>query len=141
MITRFSLGLSASVFVSLLVTACTETPGSDRIMAIPEQTQIQAHAACQGEQGLTNGAAVEVLELGNGRVVASTLNGNGVTLAQARAVNQCARAKLLGGQTGEPVAVRTRPVFSESAVADDGISGCKRGHGVFQGGSSICPGY
>ncbi|WGI21314.1 hypothetical protein [Amylibacter sp. IMCC11727] len=135
---RFSFGLSAPVFISLLVTACTETPSADKIALIPEQTQIQAHAACQAEQGLVHGAAVEVLEMSNGRVIASTLNGDDVTVAQARAVNQCARAKLLGGQTG---AVSTPVAVVQKAPEKEGLYGCKKGHGVFQGGSTICPGY
>lgn len=144
---RFSSGLTASLFTLVAVAACTETPGADRIMAMPEQVQIQAHAACHAEQGLVNGATVEILELNNGQVIASTLNGNGVSLAQARAVNQCARAKLLGGQSNTVASVQSRPVGEQAPIAAQqpthpvGLVGCVQGGGVIQGGVRLCPGY
>ena len=147
MITRFSASLSVSILSLVAVAACTETPGADQISAIPEQVQVQAHANCQAEQGLVNGAAVQILELGNGKIIASTLNGNGVTLAQARAVNQCAQRKLLNGQTTAIAPVQSRPVVvaEKPVVAHqntyDGLAGCVQGGGVIQGGVRMCPGY
>lgn len=144
MTTRLPFGLSAVLLSSIALTACTATPGADQILAMSEQTQVQAHAACQAEQGLRGGAAIEILELGNGRVAATTLNGNGVSLAQARAVNQCARAKLLGGQTTAVAPVQTQSVVAvpqqhqSHRVAQPG---CIVGGGVLQGGLRMCPGY
>ena len=137
MISRFFAVLSLSSFA---VAACTETPNTDRIVAIPEQVQVQAHAACQAEQGLVNGAAIEILELSNETVLATTLNGNGVTSSQARAVNQCARAKLLNGQAGAVASVQSRPDVAPQKT-NTGQLGCVKGMGVLQGGLRVCPGY
>ena len=139
-ITRLPLGLSAVLLTSVVLSACSETPGADQISAISEQTQINAHAACKAEQGSRSGAAIEILELGNGRVVASTLNGNGVTLAQARAVNQCAQAKLLGARSTAVVPVQSRPIADQGSKRI-GQAGCLQGGGVLQGGLRLCPGY
>ncbi len=113
-------------------------------MSIPESVQVQAHATCQAEQGIQGVASVEVLELGDGRVVASTLDGGGVSLNQARSINQCAQAKLLGRKT--TVAPQSiQPVVAapvrQQAPLNDGLSGCVKGGGVLQGGLRICPGY
>lgn len=143
MITRISAGLSLSL---LALAACTDAPSADRIMTIPEAVQVQAHGFCQAQQGLAGGAPVEILELSNGGVIATTINGNGVTIAQARAVNQCARARMLSGNTTAVAPVQARPAVAAAPVAAQqqthaGVPGCVPGAGVIQGGLRMCPGY
>lgn len=139
MITRFS----APHLSLLAVAACTETSGADQISSIPEDVQVRAHATCQAQQGLTTCATLQIVELGNGKVIASTLIGNGVSLAQARAINQCAQAKLLGGRTTAAAPVQSRPVVAAQPVqkTHDGQVGCVQGRGVLQGGLKLCPGH
>ena len=91
----------AAMLATAVLSGCVgggASSGADQIIALPEAVQRQAHLACQAEQGVALPEALNVLRLRSGGTVVSTINGPGLSLAAARAVNQCARARLLSGQ-------------------------------------------
>jgi hypothetical protein len=144
MTTRSLSSISVMVVAGVLLAACSETPGADKILALPEAVQRQAHLVCQAEQGVNIPEAINVLRLNDGRVVVSVVNGPGLSLSQARAINQCARTKLLSepassSSTLEPT-LAIQPV-REPNTAFEAVAGCVQGGGVLQGGTAICPGY
>jgi len=152
MVVRLISVTSAMLVAAALLSACSGTPGADQILALPEAVQRQAHLTCQAEQGINIPEAISVLRLNDGRVIVSVINGPGLSLAQARTINQCASGKLLSGQTPfgsatEPTLVRSADVtptnqhVRQSTVAIDTPAGCVRGLGKLQRGTLICPGY
>lgn len=153
-----SLGILAAL------AACAPTPGADYIISQPEAVQIAAHEACFQQQGIAAPFVPNVLRLNDGRVVVSAVNGNGVSLAQARAVNQCAQNRLLGGGVVAPVGAGTyvapAPVPALAPSTGSGVYvvptvtgtgtyvapirrgvGCVEGRGALQAGTEICVGY
>ncbi len=144
---------STAVVATTFLSACSGTYGADQILAMPEDVQRQAIMSCQADQGLNIPEAVNVLRLNNGSVAVSVVNGPGLPLAQARAINQCAQAKLLSGQSYTPAPAATQPATQrpapvatfepvyQTSVANDAPAGCVRGQGTMQGGSLVCPGY
>ncbi|MEM9437014.1 MAG: hypothetical protein AAGA15_08235 [Pseudomonadota bacterium] len=86
--------LTALGFVGALALSACSTPGADTLLALPEAVQLQALQACQNEQGAVPPEAIQVLRLDNGGASVFVANGPGVTLGQARALNQCSTAKL-----------------------------------------------
>lgn len=143
---------STSVYSAFLIaagflSACTGSPAADQILAVSETGQRQAQLACQAEQGINIPEALNIHRLNDGRVLVSTVNGPGLPLAQARTINQCARAKLLNGQTTtahEQLPAETAyaaQTIQQPADILDGPAGCIRGGGTIQGGDLICPGY
>ena len=112
--------------------------------------------SCQAEQGVNIPEAVHVLRLNDGRVVVSAANGPGLSISQARTINQCKRAKLLSESVSISSRIEPTPVaqlYSEPVATfkphttfniETGVSirfACVRGGGVLQGGTAICPGY
>jgi hypothetical protein len=136
------------------------TPGADQILALPEAVQRQAHATCLAGQGINAPEAIQTLRLRDGRVSVFVADGPGVSLAQARSANQCARAQLLaGGGTapsyqGQPVYEAAPPVYqdqyttaapgywsSQPGAAVSYPVSCDAGMGSLQRGDLVCPGY
>ncbi|WP_112309125.1 hypothetical protein [Pseudogemmobacter bohemicus] len=162
----FSLRLFAALGGCLVVAACGG-PESYARQALPETVQRNAILECQAEAGMNKPEAIQKLDLRSGasRDVFMT-NTYGVTLGQARAINQCKQAKLdariasgLGGSSlpaGEPAtaipSIDTRlrganvtpaPLGGNSPTAGAGASPpaseeCRAGGGVFQGGAAYC---
>lgn len=137
----------AFVILGLVVVGCSDTPNADQIISQTEERQLQAHFDCQYELGLDAPEAIQSLPLKDGRVVVSTVNAAGLSLAQARAVNQCAQAKLSNPATVYHTAVDVIPspaslAAQQTAAAQKrDLPGCRKGAGVLQGGVSICPKY
>ena len=77
---------------------------------MPEAVQRQAIMACQAERGINIPEAVNVLRISQTSVAVSVVNGPGLSLTQARAINQCAQAKLLNN----PASVVAEPSCSKS---------------------------
>ncbi len=154
MATRSFQVTSATLMSVAFLSACTSSPGTDIILALPESVQRQAHMACQAEQGINIPEAINVLRLNDGRVLVSVVNGPGLSLSQARGINQCASAKLLNEHAStlpaqEPApttptpqqpapAIQTAP---ETYIGLTSVPGCRPGGGILQGGTSTCPGY
>lgn len=144
---------STLLLTTTLISACSGTPGADQILSLSESTQRQAVMECQAEQGLNIPEALSVLRLNDGRVTVSMVNGSNVSLTQARAINLCARAKLINTAPAlQPVATEINapkqqyaaPIVEHTVQAsstDYRPPNCITGGGVFQGGTSICPGY
>ena len=138
----------------MLLGACSGTPGAEQIISQPESVQRQALMACQAEQGVNIPEALNVLRLSDGRVIVSAVNGPGLSLSQARAINQCGQARLLGtqipaqqGYVEVPVAQPAQSYPSQTAASRavphqpaGAPFGCVESGGVLQGGSAICPG-
>ena len=162
----FSLRIFAALGVCLIGAACGG-PESYARQALPETVQRNAILECQAEAGINKPEAIQKLDLRSGasRDVFMT-NTYGVTLGQARAINQCKHAKLdariasgQGGSslpTGEPgtaipsintrvsgASVAAEPRTGNSPTAGAGVSPpayreCRAGGGVFQGGATYC---
>lgn len=151
-----------SLGILVALAACAPTLGADYIISQPEAVQIAAHEACFQQQGIAAPFVPNVLRLNDGRVVVSAVNGNGVSLAQARAVNQCAQNRLLGGGIVAPVGAGTyvAPAPAPAATTGSGAYvppsqtgtgtyvaptrrgvGCVEGRGALQAGTEICVGY
>jgi hypothetical protein len=148
MTARNFFAVSAAMITTTVLTACGGTPGANQILAMPEGVQRQAIMACQAEQGINLPQAVQALRLDNGQVSVYAANGPGLSLGQARAINQCAQAKLLSGQTQSttPTPIYEDQTYTKYGTAsqktDTGApAGCVRGQGTMQAGTLICPGY
>lgn len=83
---------SAALVLATSLTACT-TPGADMIVALPQATQKAAFERCSAHLNVP--AQLQKIEMSGGRVSVFAVNGNGVSLAQARSLNQCSRATLI----------------------------------------------
>ncbi|MEQ6202881.1 hypothetical protein ABMC88_07480 [Sulfitobacter sp. HNIBRBA2951] len=146
MTARNFFAASAAMITTTVLTACGGTPGAHQILAVPESVQRQAIMACQAEQGINLPQAVQALRLDNGQVSVFAANGPGLSLGQARAINQCAQAKLLSRQSTTPEPIYEDQTYTKYGTATkeaaSGVSaGCVRGQGPMQAGSLICPGY
>ncbi len=81
--------------------------GADRILAQPDAAQEDALVACHAALGTPHALIINELKLNDGRVLLSATNklgGGGMTLAEARSINGCARNRLLSGQSAPAVA-------------------------------------
>ncbi len=133
-------------FVGVSLVACSDATVVDQVVVQTEERQLQANFDCQYELGLDAPEAIQSVPLKDGRVVVSTVNAAGLSRAQARAVNQCAQAKLLNPATVYHTAVDVIPSpqslqVQQSVVRKLDLPGCRKGAGVMQGGVGICPGY
>jgi hypothetical protein len=125
----------------LALAACVTTQEADIIIVHPEPVQIAAHEACFAEQSIAARFTPQVRHVDDGHVIVTTPHGNGVTVAQAEAVNQCARARLLSGSVapaGAGVYVVPTPTYPAPAAP---TAGCRDGFSALQAGTRICVGY
>lgn len=88
---------STALILAMSVVACA-TPGADIILAQPEATQRAAFEQCSARLGVP--AQLQKLNMRDGRVNVFAVEGNGVTLAQARSLNQCSREVILATHGG-----------------------------------------
>ncbi|MEO8530822.1 MAG: hypothetical protein ABI459_06345 [Deltaproteobacteria bacterium] len=86
---------SAAVAMTFGLIACS-TAGSDAMLAATEQAQRAAYDQCSAQLGVA--AYLQKLDLRNGQVSLFAVNENGVTIAQARSLNDCAKGRLLATQ-------------------------------------------
>ena len=141
---------TASLAVCGLVLAgCSSSEGADYILSLPQDVQQQAYEDCIGTMSLSaSRVQIQRLDFDDGRVSLFAINGNGVSLAQARSLNQCARARLLSGQTQVAAAAPTSTPATYQAAQPTTIitggtatsAGCRPGYGVMQRGI-YCVGY
>jgi hypothetical protein len=91
---KMSLRMSTGLALLVSVTACGGSPSPEAELkaSLPAATQVAAFEACSSQ--LSVPAHLQQLELDNDRVNVFAVNSNGVTLAQARSLNQCARARI-----------------------------------------------
>lgn len=84
------------VLFALTLTACTDTRSNTKdVAALPEETQRAAYAECAKELRLP--LHVHKLKRGYQGLHVQGSDGSGVLVAEARALNQCARTKLSAG--------------------------------------------
>jgi len=143
-----STTISFSVLSAALLVSCTDSEEAQFILTKTEYEQRQAQLVCQAEQGIHIPEAVHALRLKDGRVIVTTHNGPGITLAQARTINSCAATKLLSGAelddvsllpTSHSVSPKVETPSSQAQPPSLTNFGCVKGGGVMQGGTSICP--
>lgn len=146
--------MRAAALISALALAlgagCTETERADVIIAMPVEVQLAAHRACHEQLRIAAPFQPNVLRLRGGGAVVSAVNASGMTLAEARAVNQCARARLLSGTGQQAVVVNPDPrlvaVDPSPGLARVGTGatilriapGCPPGASVLYGGTRYC---
>ena len=105
-----------AAFLSLVAIAgCTATPESARIFAASEAEQVAALQACQEQLGIYQQLEYQRADMGDGRLNIFIVNGNGLTLAQAREINACKDARIMSGE------------MSPAAIYDDQTYGGKYG--------------
>ncbi|QXT40456.1 hypothetical protein [Gymnodinialimonas ceratoperidinii] len=125
----------------LALVGCVTTQETDVIIVHPESVQIAAHEACFAEQRIAARFTPHVRRVDDSHVIVTTVHGNGVTVVQAEAVNQCARARLVSGSVapaGAGVYVVPAPTY-HAPVAP--TAGCREGFSAMQAGTRICVGY
>ncbi|MCK0169079.1 hypothetical protein MWU52_16105 [Jannaschia sp. S6380] len=140
------LALLSPVLAVAFLSGCGSSPEADLIFSLPEDVQRQAQLACHAEQGINVPEAISVLRMRSDRVSVSTLNGPDVSLAQARAINRCALARLTSGQPIDAGQTFDAPPPATPAVGDAArvavtAGGCVPGNGPMQRGTLICPGH
>lgn len=84
-----------TVFLFLASLGACSGSSSSGITNLPEATQRAAYQQCSAQLNIP--AQLQVLALRSGGVSVFAVNGNGVSLSQARSLNQCARNTLLAG--------------------------------------------
>jgi len=155
-------GLAALTLVGA-VAACGSTPGADYIMSLPPEVQTAALQSCHADLGIAGPFQLYTNTLDSGAVIVAARNGNGVTIADARSVNQCAQARLLsersagptdefvivdsagdasssgaGTMTVQPATVVEPQAAPVAALSESLPAGCPVGASVIYGGSRYC---
>ncbi|MGC3939164.1 hypothetical protein ACOTTU_15280 [Roseobacter sp. EG26] len=101
------------------------TPGADVILSLDENTQASALRSCHAGLGIEGPFAPQKVALDDGRVSVFVANENGISLAEARSVNRCARDRLLATYgAGSDVFARSVPDQNAAILA------CKNERGV-----------
>ncbi|WP_208351526.1 hypothetical protein [Pseudaestuariivita rosea] len=88
---KFTPRLAIALFGFAGLAACSNSE-SDNTPPLPKETQVAAFKQCSAELNIP--LQLQYLDRRGGGVHIFMVNGNGVTLADARSMNKCARAKL-----------------------------------------------
>lgn len=87
---------------------CASTPGADYILSLSADTQFEALRACHQKLGILAPLTAQRLDLDDGRVSIYAADGGGMSLNDARAINNCAQQRLLANRpanSAQPVTV------------------------------------